>query len=199
MTLLPFAYPRLPHQRRHYPAGYADFHSYREWLRDEFAFRCVFCLIRERWQPLSFHIDHCIPQTERPDLVCEYANLLYVCARCNLAKSDVQISDPCALGFGECLRVEADGRITALNQEGRRLIGVLRLDNEKYTSWRKLMLETLEFLRKTDEDAFKQWMSFPNDMVDLSTLRPPSNSKREGISQSYFVLRSENKIPAVYG
>ncbi len=36
-----FVYPTLPHVRRHGPRGYADYPSYRPWLRDEFAFRCV--------------------------------------------------------------------------------------------------------------------------------------------------------------
>ncbi len=43
----PFRYPDGPHQRRHGPRGYASYESYRPWLRDEFAFRCVYCLTRE--------------------------------------------------------------------------------------------------------------------------------------------------------
>jgi hypothetical protein len=37
-----FEYPLMPHVRRHGPAGYDDYASYRDWLRDEFTFRCVF-------------------------------------------------------------------------------------------------------------------------------------------------------------
>src|SRR5436309_202187 len=40
----PFAYPHEAHQRRHGPAGYTNYQSYKPWLRDEFAFRCVYCL-----------------------------------------------------------------------------------------------------------------------------------------------------------
>ncbi len=43
----PFAYPPAPHVRRNGPQGYADYQSYRPWLRDEFSFRCVCCLLRE--------------------------------------------------------------------------------------------------------------------------------------------------------
>ena len=43
----PFVYPASPHVRRHGPMGYADHASFRPWLRDEFAFRCVYCLRRE--------------------------------------------------------------------------------------------------------------------------------------------------------
>ena len=46
----PFAYPALPHIRRHGPQGYNDTESFRPWLRAEFMFRCVFCLVRERWE-----------------------------------------------------------------------------------------------------------------------------------------------------
>ena len=46
---VPFVYPSTPHQRRHGPRGYADYGTYRPWLRDEFCFRCVFCLLREQW------------------------------------------------------------------------------------------------------------------------------------------------------
>ena len=46
-----FQYPRSALIRRHGPRGYADYVSYKPWLRDEFLFRCVYCLSRERWKP----------------------------------------------------------------------------------------------------------------------------------------------------
>jgi len=42
-------YPRHLHIRRHSPRGYRTYRAYKPWLRDEFAFRCVYCLWRERW------------------------------------------------------------------------------------------------------------------------------------------------------
>ena len=55
----PFDYP-APHLRRHGPMGYADYASYRPWLRDEFSFRCVYCLLREQWGRVRglFDLDH---------------------------------------------------------------------------------------------------------------------------------------------
>jgi hypothetical protein len=38
-----FAYPVIPHVRRHGPRGYVDDEHYNPWLRDEFTFRCVYC------------------------------------------------------------------------------------------------------------------------------------------------------------
>src|ERR1700682_3612702 len=46
-----FAYPSEPHQRKHGPAGYTNYEEYKPWLRDEFTFRCVYCLERELWYP----------------------------------------------------------------------------------------------------------------------------------------------------
>ena len=45
----PFSYPESAHVRKHGPDGYAHYENYRPWLRDEFRFRCVYCLEREQW------------------------------------------------------------------------------------------------------------------------------------------------------
>ena len=95
-----FDYPANPHLRRHGPAGYDDYESYRDWLRDEWTFRCVFCLHRERWtQGGYFHIDHLEPVATAPHRVCDYENLLYVCVRCNLLKGNARLPDPCAVAL----------------------------------------------------------------------------------------------------
>jgi hypothetical protein len=44
-----FAYPNEVRGRKHGPAGYGNYEAYRDWLRDEFSFRCAFCLMRESW------------------------------------------------------------------------------------------------------------------------------------------------------
>jgi hypothetical protein len=38
---------------------------------------------------ISFEIDHYIPQKARPDLVCDYSNLMYACKVCNRFKWDL--------------------------------------------------------------------------------------------------------------
>jgi hypothetical protein len=60
-----FAYPGQALARKHGPEGYTDYPSYKPWLRDELTFRCVFCLIRERWyqdEDKTFHVDHWLPK-----------------------------------------------------------------------------------------------------------------------------------------
>jgi hypothetical protein len=82
--LAPFRYPLAPVARRHGPSGYLNAQRYKPWLRDEFHFRCVYCLVRERWCPDgedAFSVEHYRPRSSSPDEVCRYDNLLYTCCR----------------------------------------------------------------------------------------------------------------------
>lgn len=110
----PFQYQPSPHERRHAPDGYVDYQSYRPWLRDEFSFRCVYCLLREQWSRVTgqFDLDHFVPQIEVHDEPPEYENLVYACHACNLRKQDKPL--PHAHLTAESLRVYADGRIVGL-------------------------------------------------------------------------------------
>src|SRR5262245_56145346 len=107
----PFTYLATPHERRHGPAGYADYESYRPWLRDEFAFRCVFCLTRESWGAFfsQFAIDHFVPVSTKPDSSAEYANLLYACVTCNGVKGSRAVPDPTFVLLDDRIRVAPDG------------------------------------------------------------------------------------------
>jgi hypothetical protein len=93
-----FDYPSQIHVRKHGPKGYRDAGSFKPWLRDEFAFRCVYCLWRETWcqdGDESFSVEHFAPRSTHPDQACEYDNLLYACCRCNSLKREVSLAfDP---------------------------------------------------------------------------------------------------------
>jgi len=196
-----FEYPSEPHARRHGPTGYKDYNSYRDWLRDEFSFRCVYCLHREQWYARSstFHIDHFIPVAVDPSGECEYSNLLYACATCNEAKMDVLgVPDPCRVAFRDCLRIMANGRVEALNADGRKLEQVLRLNSESNVRNRSLLMRTLEALRLGNPDVYQEYMRFPDDLPDLRKKHVPVNTKPEGTANCYFALRERGDLPAVY-
>ena len=196
-----FEYATTPHLRRHGPAGYSDYESYRDWLRDEFTFRCVYCLHREEWNysGAAFHIDHFVPVVANAAGELEYSNLLYACARCNEAKSAVLgLPDPCRIAFDDCLRITDDGRIEALNADGQRLKLVLRLDSEKNVGYRSRWMRTLESLRTKDPRLYQEYMGFPIDLPDLRKRRAPANSSPGGITNCYFVLRERGELPATY-
>lgn len=196
----PYAYPDKAHSRRHGPHGYADYSSYREWLRDEFEFRCVFCLRRERWdtRTSTWHLDHLVPQSIAPDKRLVYDNLLYVCHTCNSIKGDLFVPDPCSVAYGAALAVDSNGHITAGNADGEILIDVLRLDNPDHTEYRHRVLRTLRSLYATDSVTFRLWMSYPDDLPDLAKLRAPGNMKPAGIQDSYFARRQRGELPELY-
>ena len=117
-----FEYPKTPHIRRHGPSGYKDYASFKDWLRDEFSFRCVYCLHREQWynRGATFHVEHFTPSALEPFRTCDYTNLLYACATCNEAKCDILgLPDPCEVAFHDCLCIRTDGRVDFLNLQAR--------------------------------------------------------------------------------
>lgn len=197
----PYEYPQSPHIRRHGPSGWDQYTKYRQWLRDEFAFRCVYCLDRERWrdmrQPLQ--IDHFQPQALNPNLACVYSNLLYLCPACNRLKSTSILPDPCAVALGDCLRVYESGRIEGLTAEGDRLIDVLALDTAHARDRRRIIIGTIASLAQSNSNMFQEWMRFPDDLPDLSQPpAPPNNSRPVGIIESYFERRRINQLPDCY-
>jgi hypothetical protein len=199
--LMPFTYPMTPHVRRHGPHGYKTYESYREWLRDEFSFRCVYCLARELWFNFRgiWDIDHVIPQAVDPSLTTVYENLVYSCRSCNSIKGDNIIADPCNIGFGTCLRVEEDGNILPLNEEGELLIETLTLNAEDYRGLRRrIILVVNEFTETQNQEALRAWFGFPSNLPDLSRLEPPGNTRPEGINNSYHALSNRNELSNTY-
>ncbi len=199
----PFTYPTEPHIRKHGPFGYTDYTYYREWLRDEFSFRCVFCLQREQW-PIKmrggWELDHFLPKSTYPELTLDYENLLYTCRACNSAKSDKIVPNPCRVAFGKCLQVNEDGTITALNREGEMLIDNLRLDDEDYNKFRQFYIDALKSFVTNDMIYFIRWMSYPANLPNLKSIRPKpkGNSRLEGIENSHYEQWKRGELPEIY-
>lgn len=196
-----FEYPHTSHERRHGPSGYADYESYRDWLRDEFTFRCVYCLHREQWDVRagSFEIDHFIPTSVDRTLASEYSNLVYACRTCNNAKRAVLgFPNPCETPFSECLAIKEDGEIESKNGEGIKLIEVLRLNTELMIKRRKRWIRNIRLARDHDPELFKEFMAFPDDLPDLRRKIVPANGKPEGVETCYFVLREQGKLSQTY-
>ncbi len=196
-----FDYPTHAHQRKHGPTGYKDYESYRPWLRDEFSFRCIYCLRREQWGLFtgSWDIDHFEPQSQAKDKALDYDNLLYACHTCNLNKSDDLAIDPCRIGLGALVQVDSEGAITALSDEGAILIQALNLDNDDYTRFRRTWLKILAAVREQDPQTYLDLMNYPQDLPDLEPLKPPrGNFRPQGVDQSYFARRRRGELPSAY-
>jgi len=195
---LPFTYPRAVLARRHGPGGYEDYRSYRPWLRDEYTFRCVFCLIRERWGQATgqFDLDHFVPHAQHPGQSPEYENLIYTCHSCNLRKSDNEM--PQADLSSENVRIYEDGRMVGLTPHADKMIRLLWLNSPQSIEWRRLWIRIVKLAKEHDGGLFSQLMGYPDDLPDLSKLNPPSNSKPEGIEQCYHELHQRGELPSTY-
>lgn len=195
----PFVYPAHPHVRRHGPSGW-HYSKYRDWLRDEFHFRCVFCLHRETWEGRDiFEIDHHIPQnnkTGRPELRDVYDNLLYVCRGCNKVKDDLtDVPNPCEVAFGDCVEVADDGAIHARNEAGQLLIDLLRLNEAKLRAFRKAKIEDTQESRA----GLVRTLRFPDELPDLAGRKqPPKNTRPEGLQHTCHARKQRGELPHVY-
>ena len=197
----PFTYPAVIHSRRHGPQGYAHYGSYRPWLRDEFAFRCVYCLIREVWGAVqgAYALDHFFPVAARPDLALEYDNLLYACVSCNLSKGGQTTPDPLSALIDAEVRVSEDGGIRADTPEAQKLVELLGLNRPRLGEFRGLWIRIVRLALLTDPALFRRLMSYPPDLPDLSKLRPPTgNTRPEGIGQSHFARRQRGELDDTY-
>lgn len=207
MVPSPFAYPASAHRRRHAPAGYVDYQNYKPWLRDEFTFRCVYCLERERWYPsraAAFSVDHVVPQVDDSGRICDYENLVYACLRCNSSKNTVLLLDPTQLPLAECLSINDEGRMTALNADGADLIDILHLNDPPIIDTRCKYLKILKLKRSyPDEseihDLFLDAFGYPDDLPNLASRRPPEGKlPKAGSAQSYYELRRLGQLGEVY-
>lgn len=199
--MIGFEYPNHPHTRRHGPDGYRDYESYRDWLRDEFLFRCVYCLHRESWNARAtlFHIDHVRPLVDYPKGKLEYVNMVYACSTCNNAKLDILgVPDPCIHAFGECVKMNEDGLIVAINKTGESLIKKLKLNNPHNLIYRARWTRVLRALMVEDPKLFDKYMGFPDDLPDLRRKLAPVNSKPDGVESCWFALRERGELPESY-
>ncbi len=205
---MPFAYSNRPHVRRHGPAGYTDYTSYKPWLRDEFCFRCVYCLERERWYPsghAAFGVDHVQPKTnpKNASLLCNYENLVYACNRCNSVKQDWLLLDPCGTALAEHVRVADHGSILAFTAEGAKLVEHLGLNKSPQPMIRQRCLRIVRLFQAQPRNSevrelYLDYFGYPDDLPDLDALRPASNSRPAGLAEAYFRQRREGRLGETY-
>jgi hypothetical protein len=199
ITLI-FDYPHKRTKRRHGPSGYRSYESYRPWLRDEFDFRCVYCLKRETWGHVTgeFELDHFAPQSISPERRIDYFNLVYACRRCNSVKLDQSVGDPLCLLHSEIVVVLSDGSLRTREVEPLRLILQLDLNSPRLKSWRVMWVRIVDLAKERDDELYHQLVAYPADVPDLAKLRPPSNSRKAGLAESCFARREFGKLPKVY-
>jgi hypothetical protein len=196
-----FDYPESRDHRRHGPRGYANYERYRPWLRDEFTFRCAYCLKREHWGGMTgeFDIDHFQPQQLRPDLAADYANLVYACRRCNSVKSELTVADPFIVMCSPRILTQPDGTVRGLDGEAIRLVLILDLNSPRLVEWRIMWMRIIDLAAERDRMLLRKLTGFPADLPRLHRLRPPGgNARPEGIAESWAALADRGELPALY-
>lgn len=203
----PYEYPeRLTDQRRHGPFGYVDYGSFKDWLRDEFQFRCVYCLNREMWEKDGhrvFGVDHLMPKGRYPDLECDYDNLLFSCNWCNTNRRDEPLSfDPAETSISELLHIRDDGTVQPRNPIGRYLCDLLWLNEECQVRQRQKLMFLFRLLSQDAdlaEPVVHALFGYPTDLPDLAALRPPGgNTRPDGVHESAFAQRTRGELPEYY-
>jgi hypothetical protein len=200
-----FDYPTSVHIRRYAPAGYRDYRAYKGWLRDEFQFRCVFCLYREMfWSPRGvekFGVDHIKSRVGHPDLASTYENLVYACNACNSLKGRRTLIDPCSTAFADHLLVSPDGRIHAGTSDGARLIDVLKLDDQQFVDSRRVYMNLHRAhlnARIAGVAEFSRFFRYPDLLPDLASMQPPANPKADAVRDCYFERRRRGELEETY-
>ena len=202
-----YDFPSVPHIRIHGPGGYRDYTSFKDWLRDEFKFRCVYCLSRERWSEwgdIGFGVDHILPKSrkEYKRFECVYTNLLYACNRCNQIKGTAILSDPCEEAFSKHMRVESSGEVQWLTTEGQKIVRKLCLNDASRTKFRRSLIAFYRLsTEKPDGETarlIRELFGFPDDLPDLRKLHPGFNSVPGGLAQSHFERRQRGELDDIY-
>jgi hypothetical protein len=202
-----FDYPNSPHARRHGPQGYADYKHYKPWLRDEFSFRCTYCLCRETWLPdgeAYFGVDHVWPRSRTTQSLSSYDDLVYACCMCNAWKKDFpEALDFGAIAFADHLERQSDGTIRACTAQGGALIDVCALNRPDLVAFRRDLLALLALLANHRGEVAvrlrRRYLGYPDDLPDLASLRPPGgNSRPEGIEECAYERRRRGKLPDRY-
>lgn len=163
-------------------------------------FRCVYCLKREKWGQVTgeFEIDHFEPQKLSPKRRADYENLVYACRRCNSVKLDQSIADPFVLLSAERIRILPDGMLHARDDEARRLVRQLDLNSPRLQQWRVLWMRIIALAEERDRDLWESLVSLPDDLPNLKRLRPPANSRQEGIQESWLERRKRGESSILF-
>jgi len=202
-----FQYPAEPLRRRHRPRGYETPAGYKPWLRDDFSFRCVYCLERETWYPdlaASFSVEHFVPVAVGPALALDYDNLGYACTRCNSSRRAEPTLNPATVPLGGHVLLGADGMLTGLTDAGNAMIDLFHLNENPALSVRRLFQRLLQLsLDNLDGERAPNLLSilfgYPADMPDLRTLRPPGGNANPGSEDDCYFARAERgELSPVY-
>jgi hypothetical protein len=146
----------------------------------------------------EFELDHFQPQSLAPHLSLDYSNLVYSCRRCNSVKLDQPVDDPLTILSTEAVVVLPDGVVVSERPEAERLIQQLDLNSPKLKKWRVMWMRIVDLAQARDADLYRQLTGFPEELPNLSLLRPPRNSRPDGLEISWYAKRQRGQLAETY-
>lgn len=106
---------RSDNPRRTCNKTFANYRSFKPYLRTDFRLKCGYTDCSDFWfgGSKTFHIDHFKPKSKFPELGTSYSNLVYCCSYVNVLKSDDENEylDPCDVNYNEHFERDIDGNI----------------------------------------------------------------------------------------
>lgn len=195
--------------RRHGPAGYACHTGFKPWLRDEFDFRCVFCMDRERWRSdgeSSLSVEHLLPQSTDSSKALDYSNLAYACLLCNSSRRDTPLPELETAQLAAHLLFNAlTGEIVGQTRYGSMLVRAYQLNTSKRVKFRYdrvvdwSICNDPQYRDDPRIGELKRRFEYPESLPNLRRLRPPdSNTRPEGIEQCAFERRFRGQLSRYY-
>ncbi len=177
---------------------YANYNSYKDYLRNDFNRRCGYCDITDiiLGGKKTFQIDHFAPK-KFEELVTNYSNLVYSCPSCNRAKWDdwpMETStpshdnsqgyvDPCDDDYEAHLERDEYGRIIAKTDVGNYMRRNLKLYllKHKYLWMQDILADQIQKIRSTLSEA-------NGEDDDIANLRAVYNQ----LTDKYFLYYKIN-------
>ena len=152
----------------------------------------------------SYHVEHIKPRSKNPADETNYLNLTYACGRCNDFKGTDLIINPRLEALGRHIRLANEGMLEGISEEGWVLIEQLHLNEWPALANRRNAIDIyLNWLENGHSAVahrlYLEKFGFPENLPDLEPLMPPlGNSISSSERNSYFRMRTEGRLPAVY-
>lgn len=83
-------------------------------------------------------------------------------------------------------------------QNGSLVIEQIDLNSPTLRRWRVMWKRIVDLANQRDVILYQQLTGFPEDLPDLGRLRPPSNSRPEGIEISWHAKQQTGQLPQSY-
>lgn len=85
--------------------------------------------------------------------------------------------------------------MSTFSDEASEIIDRLLLNSDAMIRFRRRWTQIIELAAEHDHDLLVSLLGYPENLPDLENLRPPSNRKPQGVSESFFARRSRGQLP----